>query len=297
MQNNKLVTVICLCYNHESFVIEALESVINQSYKNIELIIVDDYSTDNSKGTIENWLKRHPSTLFLSNSSNIGNTKSFNQALKLANGEFIIDLAADDVLLPNAIVMQINGFEKSNYDDVAIVYGNAELMTESGRFESYFFEVDAHKKVIKKRPTGDIYKNILAGGDSSICSVSAMVKNEVYKTLNGYDENLYYEDLDFWIRASRDYQFDFVDEIIIKKRVVENSLGSLFDKKNDERSKKINFSTYLILKKTLILNKTKEENKCVLKRIHFEMVLNLKNRNFGLFLKYLILEVRFRKKA
>ncbi|WP_395075828.1 glycosyltransferase family 2 protein [Flavobacterium sp.] len=293
MQNNMLVTIICLCYNHDSFVIEALMSVINQSYKNIELIVVDDYSTDNSRVTIENWLKNYPEIQFIANDVNLGNTKSFNNALKIAKGKFIIDLAADDVLLQNAIAMQINGFEKSTYDNLAIVYGNAELITESGCFKSYYFEVDAQKKVIKKRPKGDIYANILSGG-VSICSVSAMVKKEVYDILNGYDEDLYYEDLDFWIRASRNYQFDFVDEIIIQKRTVENSLGSLFYKKNDVRSKKINFSTYLILKKTLHLNKTKEENKAVLKRIHFEMILNLKNKNFRLLFRYLILEVKIR---
>ena len=119
----------------------------------------------------------------------------------------------------------------------------------------------------------------------------------VFNRLGGYDEILAYEDLDFWIRASRVYDFDFTDEIIIQKRVVKNSLGSDFHKKNDERSKKINFSTYVILKKTLKLNKTKEENKAVLKRIHFEMILNFKNRNFLMVLKYLILEIRFRKKA
>jgi glycosyltransferase involved in cell wall biosynthesis len=291
MQNNMLVTVICLCYNHDSFVVEALESVINQSYKNIELIVVDDYSTDNSRVTVENWLKNYPEIQFIANDVNLGNTKSFNKALKLAKGECIIDLAADDVLLQNAIAMQINGFEKSTYDNLAIVYGNAELITESGDFDSYYFEVDAQKKVIKKRPTGDIYANILAGGDS-ICSVSAMVKKEVYDALNGYDENLYYEDLDFWIRASRNYQFDFVDEIIIQKRMVENSLGSLFYKKNDERAKKINNSTYHILKKTIQLNKTKAEDKALSKRIHFDIVLNFKNKNFLLVFKYLLLRIK-----
>ena len=296
MQDNPLVSIICLCYNHEKYLVETLLSVINQSYSNIELIIVDDYSSDHSKNVIENWLKNYPKIQFIANDVNLGNTKSFNKALQLSKGEYIIDLAADDVLLTDCVAIQLNGFKKSKSKNTGLVYGNAVLISENGSFISYYFPVNSNQKVTTPRITGDVYISILSGGNA-ICSVTAMIKKEVFDQLSGYDENLAYEDLDFWIRASRIYDFDFTDEIIIQKRVVRNSLGSDFHIKNDARSKKINFSTYLILKKTLKLNKTKEENKAVLKRIHFEMILNFKNRNFRLLLKYLILEIRFRKKV
>ena len=64
MQNTPLVSVICLCYNHEKFVVESLNSVLNQSYSNIELLIADDCSTDNSVLVIEDWLKNHPNIIF-----------------------------------------------------------------------------------------------------------------------------------------------------------------------------------------------------------------------------------------
>ena len=121
-----------------------------------------------------------------------------------------------------------------------------------------------------------------------------MVKKTVFDHLNGYDETLVYEDLDFWIRASRIYDFDFIDQILMQKRIVPNSLGTDFFKKKDSRAKKINHSTYLILKKAIDLNKTKEENKALLKRIHFEMILAYKTSNFALVLKYILLEVKLR---
>src|ERR1700749_5034941 len=98
MQNKSLVTVICLCYNHENFVTESLFSVMNQDYAFVELIIVDDCSTDNSKNIIKKWLLDYPEVRFISNEINLGNTKSFNKALQFAKGDYIIDLAADDVL-------------------------------------------------------------------------------------------------------------------------------------------------------------------------------------------------------
>lgn len=295
MNSNPLVTVICLCYNHSCFLIEALNSVIHQSYSNIEIIIVDDCSTDTSKQLTTTWLIDNPKVQFIANEKNLGNTKSFNKALQLAKGEYIIDFATDDVLLPNCIELQLQAFRKSNYSNLGIVYGNAELISENGQFLNYFFDVNNEKKVIEKRKTGNIYTSILLGGNC-MCSVTAMIKKTVLNELNGYDENLDYEDLDFWIRASRNYEFDFIDDILVQKRNVVNSLGTMFYKKNDTRAKKINYSTYLILKKAIKLNRTKEENKAILKRIHFDMILAYKMLNLKLLLKFILLEIKVRQK-
>ena len=230
MQENPIVSIICMAYNHENFVVETLNSVIQQNYQPIELIIVDDYSKDRTKLEINNWLLSHPDVQFIANEFNIGNTKSFNNALKIAKGEYIIDLAADDLLLPNGIQMQVNAFQKSKFKNLGVVYGNAEIINEDGSFNSFYFPVDKNGKVISKRIIGDIYSSVLSTGDS-ICSVSALIKKSVFDFLGGYDETLAYEDLDSWIRASREYEFDFIDEVLVQKRMVTNSLGSNFYKK------------------------------------------------------------------
>ncbi|WP_035670640.1 glycosyltransferase [Flavobacterium sp. 83] len=288
MQDNPLVTIICLCYNQEDYVVDSLFSVINQDYPSVELIIVDDCSTDNSQSVIKKWGVDFPKIQFIANETNLGSTKSFNKALKKAKGEYIIDLAADDILLPNCVTSQINAFKKTTFKNLGIVYGNVELITKKGAFESYYFPVDSFQKVIRPRITGGIYKSVLSGGDC-MCSVSAMIKKTVFDYLNGYDETLVYEDLDFWIRASRIYDFDFIDEILMQKRIVPNSLGTDFFKKNDARAKKINHSTYLILKKAVNLNKTKDEDLAILKRIHFEIKHCLNNNNYVLLFKNLSL--------
>ncbi|TDW52578.1 GT2 family glycosyltransferase [Flavobacterium sp. 270] len=295
MQDNSLVTIICLCYNHEKYVVESLLSVIHQNYPFVELIIVDDFSKDQSVATILKWIKDYPQVQFIANETNLGSTKSFNKALKLAKGDFIIDLATDDVLLPNCVSLQLKAFKESPYKNLGIVYGNAELITENSAFDSYYFPVDSQKKTIEKRETGDIYLSVISGGNS-ICSVSSMVKKAVFDDLNGYDENLAYEDLDLWIRASRKYEVDFIDEILIQKRISTDSLGTHFFIKNDARSKKINFSTYLIIKKAITLNKSKIEHKAILKRMHFEMILAYKTADYKLLLKYVLLEIKQRFK-
>ncbi|WP_244307406.1 glycosyltransferase family 2 protein [Flavobacterium fluviatile] len=293
MQNLPLVSIICLCYNHEKFVIESLNSVLNQTYKNIELIIADDCSSDNSKQIIQNWLKNHPNITFLSNEKNLGNTKTFNKTLLLAKGEYIIDLAADDILLPNCVDKQIMAFLNSNQINLGIVYGNAEIISENNAHLSYYYAINNQNKVITKPASSDIYIAML-NQSSKICSVSSMVKRTVFDQLNGYDENLFYEDLDFWIRASRIYNFEFIDSVLIKKREVENSLGSQFYKKNNSKTKKINHSSYLVIKKAIALNKNRTENKALLKRMHYEMDKALKTFDYLLFLKYIPLELKLR---
>ena len=114
MHQNPLVSVICLCYNHADYVTESLDSVLNQEYKNIEIIIIDDCSTDNSVPVIDEWLQKYPSILFIKNKTNLGNTKSFNKALEIAKGAYIIDFATDDILMPNCITQQIEKFSTKN---------------------------------------------------------------------------------------------------------------------------------------------------------------------------------------
>lgn len=290
MLQTPLVTVICLCYNQEEFVVKSLDSVLNQLYPSVQLIVMDDCSTDNSKSVIKTWSQKHPDIQIIFNDTNLGNTKAFNKALRFAKGEYIIDLAADDILLPNCIMTQIDRFTKSPYKNLGVVYGNAAVILEDDTFDSYYFPVNDQKKVLQKRITGDIYSNVLSDF-YSMCSVSAMIKKTVLTDLQGYDEKLAYEDLDFWIRASRKYEFDFIDEIIMQKRIVHNSLASNFKKKKDPQTKKFDYSTYLILKKAIQLNKSKLEDLSVQKRVHNGIVQCLKNRNYWILCKNLELRL------
>lgn len=286
MNPNPIVSIICTCYNHEKYVIESIKSVLNQSYKNIQLIVVDDFSTDNSVTVIEDFLKDFSKIQFIVNKKNLGITKSFNNAITLAKGEFYIDLSADDLLLPNCIENQINIFKKSIYKNLAIVYGNAELISENGIHESYYFSKENTKK------SGDIYSEILSL-NTIICSVSAMYKKSIFNHIGGYDERLSYEDLDFWIRVSRDFEIEYLNEVLVKKRSVLNSLQtSLYTTKN-----KNSHSTYSILKKAYYLNKCKDEHSKLKKRVNFEILNSYRSQNYFLALKNIILRIKIELKS
>jgi len=286
MIKQPLVTIICTCYNHENYVLDALNSVINQEYQNIQLIVVDDNSYDSSNKVITTWIKSHPDTIFIQNQENLGITKSFNNAYKHAKGEYLIDLAADDILLPKCVKLQLEVFKNSSYNNVGLVYGNAIVTDDSGNFIRYYFARKDDGSFINKRPKGNVYEYIISD-IHSLCSVTAMIKAETYESLNGYDPNLHYEDLDFWIRASREYEFDFTTAVLVKKRVLKNSLGdSIF--KNNTHYQKINHSTYKILKKAFTLNRNKQEHKSLLKRIYIMMKRAARAIDLQLFLKYIL---------
>jgi hypothetical protein len=213
--------------------------------------------------------------------------------LKITKGAYIIDLAADDVLKPNCIAIQLKGFEESAYENLGIVYGNAELITENGIYIADYFPTDATGKCIKQQPTGDIYINLL-NGKTKLCSISALTKRAVFEQLNGYDENLAYEDYDLWIRTARTYSFDFVDEILIQKRMLDNSMFTYLTKKNNKRTRRFNYSTYLILQKVFVLNRDKAEFTAMLTRMHTEMRIAFKTQDFRLLLLYIGLELKVR---
>lgn len=291
MTKSPLVTVICLCYNQSAYVTQALDSVLNQSYKNIEIIVVNDASTDDSKVIIESKIKDLAAVTFINLEKNTGPNKAFNLAAKKANGTYIMDLAADDFLEPTAISNLVTTFINSKYTKTALVFGNANLVNKEGVFLKRFFETNENDLVVNQPKTGDVYIEMLKSG-VYMCSISALFSKKHFDLLGGYDETLAYEDLDFWLRLSYTYHIDFTDTIITNKRVVDSSLGSQFKNKN-KLSKKINNSTFTILKKTLFLNKTKAEDKAVQQRINYEIIAALKRNNFVLVLKYALLKTQF----
>lgn len=296
MSHQPLVSIICLCYNHADYVVEALDSVIRQSYQNVEIIIVDDCSKDDSASTINEWCLHHPTVIFVENTSNIGNTKSFNKALKLSTGNYLIDFATDDVMLEDCVATLLDRMLNSTFENTGVVHCNALLIDEKGNETGYFFPVDSYGKVQQKIPTGLIYAELFNSGQI-ICPITMLVKREVYEALGGYDESLAYEDLDFWIRSSRRFDYDFADMVLSKKRILSNSLGSQYKRKFSKRANAINNSTYKILKSAFENNTSKTEDTAVMKRVHYEITVAFNTFNVLLLWKYLVLKVRLRLKV
>jgi len=291
MEASPLVTVICLCYNHAEYVVQTLDSVLTQSHPNIELLIVDDASTDDSVNVIENYLlEKSLSINFIKNPVNLGLTQSFNKAVAFAQGDFLIDLAADDVLFPHTVATQVDAFLNSNLETTAIVYGNAMNIDENNQFLSYFFEVDPLLKVHDQALHQTDYARILNTG-KTFCSVSAMMNKKIFDTLKGYDNSLAFEDLDYWLRAAREYQLIFIDEVLIQKRRLLNSHGSQFHIKS-AFSNQMDQSMLKIIQKALKMNRNKTEHRNLLKRINYSIVRSWQAHKYAMLFQFAWLKLQ-----
>ena len=259
-----LVTVVCLCYNQEAFVEEAIESVVKQSYKNLQIIVVDDASTDRSGVKIKHFKEKYPFVELMLLPANVGNCKAFNSALNLIKGEFVIDFATDDIMMPDKVERQVDFFLSLD-KSIGVVFTDAVYIDKQGGYLRDHYQYLLRKKLLKEVPQGDIYRDVLA--HYFIAAPTMMMRSEVLTALKGYDENLAYEDFDFWVRSSRLYKYAFLNEKLIKIRKTKNSMSSQLYNKEDRQL----HSTYLVCRKAQILNRDVDDKLILIKRVRYEM--------------------------
>lgn len=141
--NNGLVSIIMPSYNTANYISESINSVINQSYKNWELIVVDDCSTDNTDEVIKDFLK-DSRIKYLKNKENSGAAISRNKALRIAKGEWIAFLDSDDLWSHKKLEKQIKFMEQNNYNFSYTKYGEID---EQGN--NLNIEISGPKKITK----------------------------------------------------------------------------------------------------------------------------------------------------
>lgn len=217
------VTIICTVYNHQDYVEEALLSVVKQDYPNVELIVIDNASTDASAERIVRFVQQHPGVRFIRNQTNYGLNRAFNQGLALAGGRYIVDLSADDVLLPSRISKQVALFEELA-GPYAVVFSNAAYIDTQGHRLTTHYAVDSEGHARSRVPSGNVFRDVLES--YFICTPTMMMRRDVLVELGGYDEALAYEDFDFWVRSSRLYHYAYQDEVLTLKRQVPGSLSA-----------------------------------------------------------------------
>lgn len=221
MIDSPLVSIGALNYNNAKYVIESLDSVNNQSYPNIELIIIDDCSTDDSVVLINNWLKDYIKPYkFLIHNKNLGLVKSANDALKNSTGKYFQLLGTDDILLPDKLKIQVNILENGP-NDVGVVYSDAYLIKEDGsnRYGWFIQKYSDFEDV----PCGYIYNELLL--NNFIPAMTPLIKMDCLQDVGRFDESLVFEDYDMWLRLSKKYKFIFSNYVSAKYRVRPGSLN------------------------------------------------------------------------
>lgn len=246
-----LVSVIIPSYNCEKFIADTIESVLAQDYQNIELLVIDDGSTDNTQKIV----KQYSNKLRLIIQPNSGVCRARNRGIAEAKGDFICLMDHDDYWYPDKISAQINAFKK--YPEAGIVYSEFKLWypNTDGIFPlptdiaDLYFGDDLDESL-----SGWIYHQLLL--DCWVLTSTAMIRADLFNIYGNFDENLpYSEDWDLWLRFSNHVQF-----IKLKKTT------TLYRQHGNQGNKKLRNIDY----RTILLSNAKKkwglcsrDNRCI----------------------------------
>ena len=274
--NEPLVSVVLLCYNQAEYVAGSIQSVLDQTYPNIELIIVDDASVDSSDSVIRNAIENVTEAQYIHLVKNIGNCKAFNAGFKRSKGEYIIDLAADDHMHSDKIQKQVDFFSSLD-KDFGVVYSDANLIDENNLNIGTQLEKVKSIGKLGKMPSGIIFKELIRY--FFIASPTQMIKREVFEELNGYDENLSYEDFDFWIRSARKWKYGFQNAVLMTIRKLPTGMSSGMYHSDDRKVQ----STMDVCRKIMDMVESRDEEIALLERVRYETRMAWKYRNRVMF--------------
>lgn len=217
-----LVSIIIPSYNHARYIGNAIESVLAQTYPNIELIVVDDGSKDNSHDVIRSYAEKDPRIVAILNEQNRGQSYVFNRALEVAKGEFVSLLPSDDWYLPRKTEAQVAKFLASP-DSVGVVYC---------RGQRFFEDTGEYRDVKLPVYTGWVADKFITWGPF-VYPVTPLFRRAVFDKAP-MDERYKAEGEAVYIRIAIHYQFEFVDEVLAVMRDHTYNIGKNVDVMYDE---------------------------------------------------------------
>lgn len=225
-----LVTIIVITYNSSKYVLETLESAKAQTYQNIELIISDDCSTDNTVEICSDWLienkNRFVRTELITIDKNTGISPNVNRGFNAAKGEWVKPIAGDDTLIPESISSFIH--YSSKHPDTYFFFSDMEIFGTGEHSE---------KREGVKRWINQALESFSEGSDLNlkakklkyrnlVSSPSAIYQVKAFKTLGGFDEEIkLLEDHPFWLNALKNgYKILSIKKKLVRYRVNEVSV-------------------------------------------------------------------------
>lgn len=216
-----LLSLVIVNYNQGKYFEDCLRKTTLQTFKDFELIVIDDCSADNSVEMIRSLLKQYSvKANFIVNKKNQGICANLNMALKIAKGKYFSFIASDDWVEERCYEQMVKTFESAG-EKVGLVYGDCHIVSEQKEllYPSYiqYFRPD-----LKQPPSGNVFHQLLNG--NFLPAMVTTTRTSVLLQLNGFDESLKVEDFDMFLRIARDYHFLFVPGAGAAYRILPNSL-------------------------------------------------------------------------
>lgn len=220
MVNQDLVSVVVCSYNNEKFVLDCLNSIFDQSYENIELLISDDCSIDKTYDLIKEWCESHKNRFtrcyYKQNEINLGISKNHNSILKMTKGEYIKTIAADDMLLNNAISNEVSFL--NTHIECQIVYANCIIIDSKDHYP--IVNVQNKEVFYKSFPKSgfDLVEDLIH--DCFIATPTVMYRGDTFIKYGYFREDLNFEDWEYWIRLSKNGAcVGYLDKLVVGYRI------------------------------------------------------------------------------
>jgi len=213
-ENSPTVSVIIPTYNRAHLIGRAIQSVLNQTYQDFEIIVVDDGSTDNTKEIVKSLDDKR--IRYIRHKENKGGGAARNTGIKAAIGEYIAFLDSDDEWLPEKLECQMKVFKNAG-SEVGVVYTGFIYIDELGEYTN-------GQHIPEKR--GWIYEDILVENCVGTAS-TVLVKRKCFEKAGLFDENLpSCQDWEMWIRLAREHQFDFIEDPLVKYHIHKSRIST-----------------------------------------------------------------------
>lgn len=221
-----LFSIVIPSYNHAAYVLECLNSIKMQKYSNIELVIIDDCSTDDTYRLEQQWVAENTEIfenriILQQNKSNSGVVKTVNKALKLCSGDYIIRLASDDCLLAAAVEKAVEIYSQNSQYGMICFDGLAGENFKEALGNSDNIPTMYHGKNYNQieKPFEELYK------EDYIAAPGCVIKRDTYLKLGLYDEKTWIDDWEYYLRITKNFPILFSFERIVFFRQVADSLS------------------------------------------------------------------------
>ena len=237
MDADKLVSVIIPAYNHEKFIQDTIESIIGQTYSNIELIVVDDGSVDSTFSKLQA-LKKKCETRFkrviFETQQNQGTCDTLNRLLDLAHGVYVFPIASDDAALPNCVEEEVKFLDQNH--DYALVVGDNEFMDEDGKrcYVNKSFEIVYHEekafltfhtylKTINRFLSVENFGSYKTLFRSNHVTNGYLMRKSIFAKIGRLSKDAPLEDWWIMLQVSKYSKLKFINEVFYKYRLHENN--------------------------------------------------------------------------
>lgn len=211
MTKKPLVSVTMPAYNAEHYIGRAIESILNQSFKNFELIIANDASTDGTLAIIRKYQRKDKRIRIINNKKNLQIAASLNKSVSQARADVIARMDADDVSMPTRLEEQYKILKQ--YPKVAIVGTDIIVVNKKG------IQVST-----REYPTSDVAMKKIMYRYSPFAHPVVMFRKNVFEEFGGYDTKLVpCEDIDLWFKIGSKYKFKSIHKSLLQYTLINTS--------------------------------------------------------------------------